>query len=130
MSTPQEFLDLHSQIINPGALPKSTLQKAASLLPPMFRLFNWPPNNCETSITPILIQTVSIAFVAGDIRTKYLLIQNNGAVPIFYAIGRDATVQDLQIVAGGNYEPLVVPTGTIYLLSSVANTPAVIVYGM
>ena len=129
----QEFQDLHSQVINPDALAASnqvTPSKGlAKFLPPLFRLFNWPAYNCPHITVPVVIQTSSALFVAGDPSISYLLIQNNGAGNVFYATGRDATNLDLVIAPGGNYEPLRVPTNGIYLMATVAATPAVIIYG-
>lgn len=125
-----DFLERNERVINPDALAAPTPQRVRQVLAPLFRLLDWPPDNVDVNITPIRVPAVSTIFIAGDRRIKYLLIQNNGAGNLFLAVGRDATVQDLIITPGGNYEPLRPPKGNIYLLAAVAATPAVIVYGL
>ncbi len=48
----------------------------------------------------------------------YLLVQNNSASTMYLAFGRAATVDDLQLMPGGNYEPLRASTLSISVFSS------------
>jgi hypothetical protein len=54
-------------------------------------------------------------------RRNYLLIQNNGATDVFINFGVKANTGNIKIIAGGNYEPRVVPVNSIYLVSGAGN---------
>lgn len=67
----------------------------------------------DSSSKPVLNQN--------DLR-NYLVIQNNGATDVFINFGNKATTGNIRIIAGGNYEPLIAPTNSIYLVSNTGQT--------
>ena len=50
-------------------------------------------------------------------RRNYLIVQNNGATDVFINFGNKANIGNLKIIPGGNYEPIVIPTNSIHLVS-------------
>ncbi len=60
----------------------------------------------------------------------YLLIQNNGAGTIQISFGNKADgFNSVEIASGGNYEPWVIPSSSINVKASAANSRVVIVEG-
>lgn len=69
------------------------------------------------------VGTSSTSILAGSITRKYLLIQNHDDTDSIYInFGAAATTSGLEIIPGGNYEPLVVPTDEIFAIADAAAT--------
>lgn len=49
-------------------------------------------------------------------RRIYLIIQNNGANPVYVNFGNKATPGNITIIASGNYEPVVCPIDSVNLI--------------
>lgn len=63
-------------------------------------------------------------------RRNYLIVQNNGANNIYINFGRKADVNNLKIIPGGNYEPTIVPTNSISLITDLGlDSNSVIIEG-
>lgn len=76
------------------------------------------------------VGTSSLEVLASNLNRKYLLIQNNGVSSIFYRVGEgNATVNDIEIVPGGAYEPFNVPINEIKLISDSGTNDVVIIEG-
>jgi hypothetical protein len=52
----------------------------------------------------------------------YLIVQNNGTNDVFINFGNKATVGNIKIIAGGNYEPVVAPVDSISLVCAAGLT--------
>ena len=50
-------------------------------------------------------------------KRAFLIIQNNGSSDVFINFGNKADTNNLKIIAGGNYEPVVIPVNSVYLVS-------------
>lgn len=75
------------------------------------------------------IETTSVEILPANLKRKYLLIQNRGTTSIFYTSERESTINDHEIVAGGNYEPSNVPVNSINLISASGSNNVVVTEG-
>ncbi len=66
----------------------------------------------------VAVAGVTQELISANATRRYLIIQNLGNKAIFVAIGRDATLLDLEISPGGNYEPVFVPREAINVIAS------------
>lgn len=57
-------------------------------------------------------------------RRIYLIIQNNGANPVYANFGNKATPGNITIIASGNYEPIVCPIDSLQLVCDTGLTSA------
>jgi len=84
----------------------------------------------EYPVMPYIIGIVSTMVVPANPNRQYLLIQNNSASNIYFAINKHATASDLFLYSGGGfYEPLRPPKGAIYLLGAATGLNCVICEG-
>lgn len=67
------------------------------------------------------ITDTSSAVLNSNPQRNYLLIQNNGANDIFLNFGNKAEINNIKIVATGNYEPTVIPIDSINLVNTLGN---------
>lgn len=75
--------------------------------------------------------TVSAVGLAANSRRAYLLIQNQGAVTVTVTIGgAQAASEGIQIVAGGSWEPIVVPLDSIAFKSASSTAAVSVVEGV
>jgi hypothetical protein len=80
------------------------------------------------AVTSSSVGAASASILAASDTRRYLLIQNTHATQTLYInFGAAASATTLAIIAGGNYEPLVVPTDEIFAYGSGAATTYVIV---
>lgn len=49
-------------------------------------------------------------------RRAYFIVQNNGVFDVFINFGNKASVNNIKIIAGGNYEPFICPIDSISLI--------------
>lgn len=94
------------------------------------------PRSTEVKLTtqgtvfPFVAQTVSDLAIADNLNRNYLIVQNNGAANIFINFNAAASINHIKIIPGGNYEPIVVPTGGLHIISSAANNDVAILEGI
>jgi hypothetical protein len=88
---------------------------------------DWKSANFN-AVTSSNVGAASASILAASDTRRYLLIQNTHATQTLYInFGAAASATTLAIIAGGNYEPLVVPTDEIFAYGSGAATTFVIV---
>ncbi len=87
-------------------------------------------NNIRFAQIGRLTTLESIQYAPANFGRKYLLIQNKGVSGIYLAFDTVATVLNgIFIDAGGNYEPYVVPNGSINILGVAVNISVLVVEG-
>lgn len=73
------------------------------------------------------ITEVSLQVLRANAMRKYFLVQNIGANDVYINFGNKAQVNNVKIVANGNYEPFVTPIDSISLICDPGNTSIVTV---
>ncbi len=73
---------------------------------------------------------VSTQLLASNQKRSYLLVQNTSGSTIFLTFDRPASLASgIQVIAGGNYEPLTPSVSSVWAISLVANLTCVIIEG-
>ena len=75
--------------------------------------------------------TTSALALAENQSRKYLLIQNKGSQDVYLKfVGASSSTEGVKIIAGGNYEPILVPINAIYLKSASGTQTVTIIEGV
>jgi len=105
-----------------GAVPGWAKWLAGVLIPNMF-------GPVVFSTRPFVVGIDSIELSSGKKRT-YLLIQNNSVSDMWVSFGVDsAPGQALKIAAGGYYEPIRVPSNSIFLSAASGASAGILIEG-
>lgn len=75
------------------------------------------------------LTTTSTQVLAENLARAYLIIQNKGSVSIIMHLVTLHASEGVEIPAGGNYEPMRVPTSAIFLKASSGTSTAAIIEG-
>ena len=63
--------------------------------------------------------STSVQVLPANSSRRALIIQNNGSSSIYVKVGSTiASTEGLVVAAGGNYEPVIPPTGSIWMKAS------------
>lgn len=117
-----------------GELPPDNTRQTRIARPPLKNINakgQWV-NDVRFTQIGLVTTLLSAQYAPAAFGRRYLLIQNKGTSGIYVAI--DSTVASsffngIFIDAGGNYEPWVIPNGSINIIGVAANIPCVIVEG-
>ncbi len=88
-------------------------------------------NQAVMTMTEGTATTTSTLAISTNVNRRYLLIQNKGSHSIYVKIqsAHEVGEEGVVIVAGGNWEPTVVPVDSIFLQSASATSDFTIVQG-
>lgn len=100
---------------------------------PFFLFFaNVAPVKAQTAVQGLVQYSATSAgglALASDNARKYLLVQNRGAGSVYLKFdSAPSTNEGIEISAGGNYEPYMVPFNAVYLKSASASSQAITIY--
>jgi len=88
------------------------------------------PKGTNFLLTTVTVGAASVNILSEKVSRQYLIIQNTHATQsLFINFGVAAAITDLEIIPGGNYEPLTAPYNTIFAISSGVGTTVIIVWG-
>lgn len=126
------FDRVRSMASDSDTISTSTLGLIASLAHSMvFNGTNWQRDYKSANFNANTNSNVGVAsasILAASITRKSLLIQNHDTTnSIYINFGAAATTSDLEIIPGGNYEPLIVPTDEIFAIADAVATTYTIV---
>ena len=119
-------LPIDARLQMPGA---SRVQRPAAASPALGQRTVSPASANFSSAQPFLTRAQSFQILPANLKRFYLLIQDTSAGDIFFNFGAPATVLSFKIAAGGNYEPLVVPINSIWIIGSAAGLAFVVAEG-
>lgn len=92
-----------------------------------FRTFD----NSDFNTITITAETSSGLAIAENVNRNYLLIQNPSADSIFVDFGKAAGIlTSIEIVSGGNYEPLKAPRNNINIIGALGGQRVIITEGV
>lgn len=77
------------------------------------------------SSTAIVVSDSAKTPLSANPKRTYLIVQNNGLNDVFINFGNKATLGNIKIIAGGNYEPVVAPVDSISLICAAGLTSQV-----